>query len=196
MQEPKKLEKHKISHLKALFRYNFWFKVKTCILKRNCHTSFLSKILFNFAFFGRMQFSTRDGRRWPHLIINLKLSLCFELKSVFTFHGHACKGVKLTFYLKMDLFLRKKLRLCLSKLHGYPSKSKYLLIRAFKWGIICFCSIYSSFTILIWTKKTENFRSKFWQDLHENDADEAMTPPWHMSIAGVKSSNVEYRVHK
>ena len=132
VQEPKKLEKHKISHLKALFCGNFWIKVQTCILKRDCHTSFLSKISFNLAFFRRMQFSTRDGRRWPHLIINLKLSLCFVLKSIFTFHGHACKGVKLTFYLKMDLFTRKKLLMSRSKLQSYPSKSKYPLIRAFK----------------------------------------------------------------
>ena len=165
MQEPKKLEKHTISHLKALFRGNFWFKVQTYILRIDCHTSFLQKISLNLTFLKRMQFSSRDGRRWPHLIIYLKLSLYFVLKSIFTFHGHACKWVKLTFYLKMDLFARKTLWLSLSKLHSYPSKSKYLLIRAFKWGIICFCSVSSFCTISIWTKKTENFWSKFWQDL-------------------------------
>ena len=111
-----------------------------------------------------MQFSTRDGRRWPHLIINLKLSLCFVLKSVFIFHGHACKGVKLTFYLKIDLFTRKILWLSLSKLHSFPSKSWYPHIRAFKWGIFCFCTIFCSCTISIWIQKTENFWFKFWQD--------------------------------
>ena len=73
VQEPKKLEKHKISHLKAVYCGNCWFEVQTYILKRDCHTSFLSKITFDLAFFRRMQFSSRDGGRWPHLIIYLKL---------------------------------------------------------------------------------------------------------------------------
>ena len=109
VQEPKKLEKHKISHLKSLYCGNFWFKLQTYILKRDCHTNFHSKISFDLAFFRRMQFSSRDGRRWPHLIIHLKLSLYFVLKSIFTFHGHACKWVKLTFYLKMNLFAKKNI---------------------------------------------------------------------------------------
>ena len=137
-----------------------------------------------------MQFSIRDGWRWPHLIMYLKLSLYFVLKSIFTFHIHACKWVKLTFYLKMKIFARKTLWLSLSKLHSYPSKSRFLPIRAFKWDIICFCSVSSFCTLSIWTKKTENLWSKFDKILHENDADEVFTSPCNMSIAGVKSSNV------
>ena len=42
----------------------------------------------------------------------------------------------------------------------------------------------------VWTEKTENFWSKFWQDSAWKWCWWGLTSPWHMSIAGVKSSNV------
>ena len=51
--EPKMLEKQTISHFKALFCSNLFFKVQTCILKRESYASFLAGTSFNFAFFRR-----------------------------------------------------------------------------------------------------------------------------------------------
>ena len=75
-----------------------------------------------------MQFSSRGGQRWPNLITYLKLSLCVVIKSILTFHVHACKGVKLRFYLKIYLFTRKTLWLSLSNLQSYPSKINFHLL--------------------------------------------------------------------
>ena len=103
----------------------------------------------------------------------------FVLELVLTFHGHACKGVKLTIYFKIDLFTRKTLWLLLSKLQNFPSKSWYLHIRAFKWSIFCFCSIFCSCTISVWIKKTENFWLEFWQDWMMTGLKEDWPPMTH-----------------
>ena len=41
-------------------------------------------------------------------------------------------------------------------------------------------------------RKLKIFDQNFGKILHENDADEVLTSPCNMSIAGVKSSNVYY----
>ena len=132
-------------------------------------TSFLAKILLNFTFFRKMQFSSRDVRRWSNLIIYLNLSY-FVIKSILTFHGHACKGVKLRFYLKIYLFTRKTLWLSLSNLQSNPSKIRFSLIRDFRWVFFCFCSIYSSCTISIWIKILESFDQNYGKIMRHNGA--------------------------
>ena len=58
------LEKHTISHFKALFCSNLSLKVQTCILQREFHASFLAKTSLNFALLGECNFEAemvKDG---------------------------------------------------------------------------------------------------------------------------------------
>ena len=95
----------------------------------------------------------------------------------------------------LNNFKRFDLKNELSKFHwGCPESIDLCTLEDFTPAIdMCHGEVISSSASFSWESSVERngiLCLKFWQNLHENDADEAMTSPWHVSIAGVKSSNV------
>ena len=120
---------------------------------------------FSTKHYDNFRFIIRWGHLWPSLVEN-----CILLKTA-----------KLN-----EIFERKLVRQSLFKMQVCTLSQKWPQNRAFKWDILCFLPS----LVLAPNRKNGILCLKFSQDLHENDADEVMTSPWHMSTSGVKSSNV------
>ena len=127
------------------------------------------KIGFSTKHNDNFRFIIRWGHLWPSLVENCILLKTAKLKKI------------LKERLYDSLFLRCKFVLWFKNYHKIWLSNEI------------FC-VFLAFLVLAQShSKVERngiLCLKFWQDLHENDADEAMTSPCNMSIAEVKSSNV------